>query len=124
MKRSLWTVLFSLVLWSVSAATPLLQFTEKSYDLGTISERGGAVSHAYAFRNCSDQPIVILSAETSCSCTKGSFSRKPIPPGATGTVIISYNPRNQHGVFNKAIRIYTNALGGSYVVMLKGEVVR
>ena len=42
--------------------------------------------------------------------------------GQEGTVTVTYNPRRQHGAFNKAISIYTNVPGARYVVTLRGEV--
>ena len=94
-----------------------MEFVQKGYNLGQISESGGVVSRVYKFRNGGDAPLVILRAET-------SFSKKPILPGQMGEIAVTYNPRHQSGAFNKAISIYTNVSGVRYVVTLRGEVVR
>ena len=124
MKHLLLILWLSVATWFGVQAQPVMEFVQKGYNLGQISESGGVVSRVYKFRNSGDAPLVILRAETACACTKASFSKKPILPGQSGEITVIYNPRHQSGAFNKAISIYTNVSGVRYVVTLRGEVVR
>ena len=107
MKRLSLILLLLFAAWGGLRAQPALTLLQKGYDLGSIP--GNA-------------PLVVVRAETSCTCTKADISKKPVMPGQEGTVTVTYNPRRQHGAFNKAISIYTNVPGARYVVTLRGEV--
>ena len=110
MKRLSLILLLLFAAWGGLRAQPALTLLQKGYDLGPIPEDGGTVSRVYTFRNSGNAPLVVVRAETSCTCTKADISKKPVMP------------RRQHGAFNKAISIYTNVPGARYVVTLRGEV--
>ena len=122
MKRLSLILLLLFAAWGGLRAQPALTLLQKGYDLGSIPEDGGTVSRVYTFRNSGNAPLVVVRAETSCTCTKADISKKPVMPGQEGPVTVTYNPRRQHGAFNKAISIYTNVPGARYVVTLRGEV--
>ena len=103
MKRLSLILLLLFAAWGGLRAQPALTLLQKGYDLGSIPEDGGTVSRVYTFRNSGNAPLVVM-------------------PGQEGTVTVTYNPRRQHGAFNKAISIYTNVPGARYVVTLRGEV--
>ena len=126
MKRLSLILLLLFAAWGGLRAQPALTLLQKGYDLGSIPEDGGTVSRVYTFRNSGNadgtEPLVLLRVLTSCTCTKADISKKPVMPGQEGTVTVTYNPRRQHGAFNKAISIYTNVPGARYVVTLRGKV--
>ena len=99
MKRLSLILLLLFAAWGGLRAQPALTLLQKGYDLGSIPEDGGTVSRIYTFRNSGNAPL-----------------------GQAGPVPVTYNPRRQHGAFNKAISIYTNVPGARYVVTLRGEV--
>ena len=68
-------------------AQPAVAFETKTYDLGEVGEKGGAVSRDFRFENTGDAPLVIIKAETACNCTKVRFSRKPVAPGDRKSVV-------------------------------------
>jgi len=104
-------------------AQPAVAFETKTYDLGEVGEKGGAVSRDFRFENTGDAPLVIIKAETACNCTKVRFSRKPVAPGRKGTVTVVYDPAKQDGSFLKAVKILTNAPEKQYIVTIRGNVV-
>lgn len=75
MKHLLLILCLSVATWFGVQAQPVMEFVQKGYNLGQISESGGVVSRVYKFRNSGDAPLVILRAETACACTKASFSK-------------------------------------------------
>lgn len=104
------------------ATGPRLVFERQMHDFGRISHKGGKVSCEFPFTNQGVAPLVITRIQTSCTCTKGSFPKKPIAPGQGGTVEITYDPAQQKGAFFKAIQVYSNAEERRVIVTVKGEV--
>ncbi len=105
------------------------QFKDKNdtYDFGTVTD-GEQVVHIYEFKNVGDQPLQILKAEASCGCTTPEFSPKPILPGKTGTIKVTFNSAGRVGPTHKEITIQSNAVQDDkskerYVLTLKGQVV-
>ena len=87
----------------------IITFAETTHDFGYIQESRGAVSHQFTFTNTGTKPLIIVSAHASCGCTKPEFPKKPIEPGKTGVVKITYKPKNRPGAFDKIVSITSNA---------------
>lgn len=83
-----------------------LQFGCPEWDFGTIREENGPVSHSFEAVNRSDHPEVILEVSASCGCTKPEFSRRPILPGETASVSVSFNPAGQSGTIDRTLVVY------------------
>lgn len=122
-------VCVSLCAWTVQARNgkretkgAVLLFETMEHDFGDIKQKGGDVSCEFRFTNTGTAPLVIVDAQTSCTCTKTSYSRKPVPPGGKGTIKVTYEPgKKETGVFYKAIQIYSNAEGGRQAVVIRGR---
>jgi hypothetical protein len=102
---------------------PVLSITEDAYDFGTIKESEGAVSHTFIVKNEGKQPLVITRVIPSCGCTSPDWTKEPIAPGETGEVVITFNPSGRSGPFTKTVSVYSNGKKGSYVLVIKGEVI-
>lgn len=100
-----------------------MEFEAVEHNFGRISERRNKVSHTFRYTNTGDKPLVITRITTTCKCVGHSYSKKPVAPGATGTITISYNPKKQEGVFYKVIQIYANTPEQRHVITVRGEVV-
>ena len=94
-------------------AGPIIKFIESNHDFGNIKEADGSVSHDFRFTNTGDAPLVILSATTSCGCTKPTFPRQPLHPGDTAVVSVTYNPAGSPGEFDKNITVKSNSSKGA-----------
>lgn len=90
------------------AASPKISFASKSHDFGTVREADGAVSYEFSFTNDGDAPLAIISARSSCGCTKPTFPRKPLMPGEKGVIKVTYNPKGRPGEFSKNITVKTS----------------
>ncbi len=104
------------------ATGPRLVFERQMHDFGRISHKGGKVTCEFPFTNQGVAPLVITRIQTSCTCTKGSFPKKPIAPGQGGKVEITYDPAQQKGTFLKAIQVYSNGEQKRVIITVKGEV--
>lgn len=100
-----------------------IEFNAVEHNFGRIPERGRKVSCTFRYTNTGDKPLVITRITTTCKCVDYSYSKKPVAPGETGTITISYNPKKQEGVFYKVVQIYANTPDQRHVVTVRGEVV-
>ncbi len=87
--------------------TPVFEIT--SHDFGNIREADGPVSYDFEFTNAGDEPLVIISANASCGCTKPEIPKKPVAPGKSAKIKVTYLPTGRPGEFNKTVRVRTNA---------------
>lgn len=94
---------------TVWAGEPGVEFAVTSHDFGNIPEKGDPVTCEFEFTNTGDEPLVIISANASCGCTKPEIPKKPIKPGKTGKIKVTYLPMGRPGEFNKTVRVRTNA---------------
>ncbi len=108
---------------SVQGTEPNLVFAVSEHDFGEIKEEDGEVSFDYPFENTGTAPLILTKVIVSCRCTRADYSKKPVPPGGTGCVTITYNPRKQQGVFYKAIQVYSNSPERRQIIIAKGEVI-
>jgi len=115
-------VLFPL-LAAAQVAEPLL-FREKTFDFGEIAETGGNADHEFLFTNNAARPVKILSVSASCGCTTPGWSKDPVPPGKTGFIKASYDPKGRPGFFNKTLTVLTDFDASPVILQIKGAVVR
>jgi hypothetical protein len=108
---------------SGQAGKPLLNFTEKEVNLGTISELNGTVSHSFHFTNDGKIPLIIHEAKGSCGCIVADWPREPILPGRGGSVTVQFNPKQQSGAFTKIIQVNSNAAEPSVKLIVRGVVI-
>lgn len=104
------------------------EFKDKNdtYDFGTVTD-GEKVTHVFEFKNVGDQPLQILRAEASCGCTTPEFSPRPVMPGKTGSIKVTFDSAGRVGPTHKDISIQSNAVQNDsskerYIITLKGTV--
>ncbi len=104
---------------SGSLAADNMAFVDLSHDFGTVPE-GPDATCEFTFKNTGKEPIIIEKAQPSCGCTVPSFSKEPVPPGATGTISVAYHTKGKPNPFTKTISVVSNA--GTKVLTIKGNV--
>jgi hypothetical protein len=92
-----------------AAGEPAIEFAQTSHDFGTIAEKGGPVKHEFIFTNTGDAPLMVLTASASCGCTRPEYPKKPIAPGKSGKIKVTYLPEGRPGEFTKTVTVKTNA---------------
>lgn len=84
--------------------------TETNHDFGVYHERI-AKSFSFVFYNIGDVPFVIDSVTTTCGCTHAEYSKKPILPGHTDSICVTYSGNGfTPGFFNQTCRVYSNSI--------------
>lgn len=102
------TILFSLGAVAKEKGKPEITFKETKHDFGVVNKSAGKVSHIFEFTNTGDAPLVILSVQTRCGCTRPSYPKKPVNPGEKGEIKVTYLTDNYPGEFNKELKVKTN----------------
>lgn len=100
-----------------------LRFDSAEWDFGTIREADGPVSHTFVGRNTSDRPIVILRVVSSCGCTVPEYSQKPILPGETARIRVTFDPANRPGIFSKNLTVFDSQRQKIAELRLRGSVI-
>ena len=113
--------LFITCLLRSQSVEPLV-FRERIHDFGDIQESHGNADHEFTFTNSSGRPVKILSVNASCGCTTPGWSQQPIPPGKTGFIKASFDPRGRPGYFNKSLTVNTDLDPTVVILQIKGQV--
>ena len=101
---------------------PVLTFNEMIHDFGTFHEEEGRVTYVFNFKNTGSEDLILQKVRASCGCTTPSWSQKPVAPGDTGYIKVTYNASGRPGSFTKTITVTSNA-GADQRLKIKGEVI-
>lgn len=102
-----------------------VSFNRVEADFGNVSA-GAPVTLEYVMTNNSSGAVAILSARASCGCTEPRYPRRPVAPGDSATISVSFNTNGQRGEIDKEVTLrLKNAAGKSEKVqlVLRGVVV-
>ena len=98
-----------------------LKFEASECDFGEISRREENKSCIFRFVNDGTEPLVILSATTTCSCLKTEFSRKPVAVGESGVIRVMLETKKvDKGIMRRIVQIRSNSVGGTDILTVKG----
>ena len=121
--------LLSVSLFAQTPEKKMVEFAKTDYDFGTVKEGsgdGGRITAVFKFTNIGTTPIFIESARATCGCTTPQVdSTRPIAPGASGEIPVTYNTIGRPGGFNKMVTIvFKNSAQESSTerVYIRGEV--
>lgn len=111
---------------------PLLAFSQKakiefdktSHNFGTIPENGGPAIYDFKFTNTGTVPLILSNVRAGCGCTTPEWDRKPVAPGESGLIKVSYNPMGRPGSFIKSIAVNSNASNAVETLTIRGKVSR
>ncbi len=86
---------------------PKFEFKHTDWDFGKINE-GEEVKHTFRFTNVGDEDLVIRKCQVSCGCTVAKCDRKPIAPGESSEIQISFDSNRKPGIQVKNVTIMAN----------------
>lgn len=115
---------FALVAAAQDNMRPLTTFVpdSKVHDFGVIKEKDGKVSHQFVLRNTGKSPVVISDVTAWCGCTTVGYTKRPVRPGESAKVTVTYNPLSRPGKFSKEVVVITGE-GTTYTrLWVKGNV--
>ena len=94
---------------------PEIEFEEIVHDYGDVPYNGNGEC-VFRFTNTGDAPLLIQKPKSSCGCTVPSWPDKPILPGESDVIKVTYRT-NRVGNFNKVVTVTSNAIKNSTVVL-------
>ncbi len=106
---------------SARKGTPKIKFLKTSYNFGEISEGEEPVFY-FKFVNTGTANLYISDVQTSCGCTVAQYPDKPIPPGDTEQIVVTFNSSGYSGYQIKKITIFANTPKQTHSLTIEGVV--
>ena len=105
------------------ASQTTMEVTPNVHDFGVI-EKESPVTTIFTVKNTGDNPLTINDAKASCGCTVPRKPEKPILPGETGELEVTFTSKpNQAGQnITKTVTITANIPGSTQTVTIKAKV--
>jgi len=103
---------------NTNAAEITFEKTVNNY--GSIKKNGDGNTE-FVFKNTGKKPLIIYEVKTECGCTTPMWPQRPISPGKTGTIKVTYDTK-EIGVFSKTITVSSNAVNNNVELTIQGEV--
>ncbi|HYC40375.1 MAG TPA: DUF1573 domain-containing protein [Chitinophagaceae bacterium] len=98
----------------------MVKFNTEKHDFGKIRQ-GTPVTYNFEFKNTSNKPVVVESANASCGCTVPEKPEKPIEPGGVGVIKVQYNAAAV-APFTKDVYIKLAGIDQPKILHVTGEV--
>jgi len=98
-----------------------IKYTAPTFDFGKIKQ-GEKVTHSFAFTNTGKAPLIVTNAVASCGCTTPVWPKKPVMPGDTASISVTFNSAGKSGLQDKLITVSSNSQPAQSIVHLIGEV--
>ncbi len=98
----------------------IAKIKEETINLGKIPQSIPAVS-TFIVTNIGKTDLIIESANPTCGCTVGDYTKSPIKPGQTGTITATFNAANV-GPVDKHMNVKFAGAEDSKSIGFKGEV--
>ena len=75
-------------------------FASTMHDFGVVKQ-GPDIVYDFVFTNTGTEPLIIMDASGSCSCTIPTFDRAPVMPGKTGKIKVKFE--NNYELFDSLL---------------------
>lgn len=97
-----------------------ISFAKKTIDYGTLHV-GDVKVIEMVYTNTGKKPLILDNVTTNCDCTEVDWSKKPVMPGKTGVIKVTYTAKNT-GKISKWVTVMSNAETDRVVLRTTGEV--
>lgn len=104
-------------------AEGIASWLNSTHDFGTFKEEVGNVTCVMKMVNTGDSNIRITNVRPTCGCTASRYTMKDVSPGDTAEVMLTYNPANRPGRFEKDVYVYTDGTPEKSILTIKGNVI-
>lgn len=103
---------------------PSITFEKTTHNFGLFDREHPIQTCWFKFKNTGKSELVILSAEGTCSCTKAEASEKPVLPGQTDSIKVTFNGTGlRPGVIRKTVIVTSNTKEKTAYIYITGELV-
>jgi hypothetical protein len=130
-KTILFSLAFTLILFTACQGSAAKKVTSSNSTANSAAEntavtaktRGEKVTTTFSFTNTGDADLIIVDARGSCGCTVPEYPKnKPIAPGETGSIVVSFDSSNKPGVQQKSVTLSANTASGREMLRIKSNV--
>ena len=101
---------------------PAFTFDKEEHDFGILID-GEKVTYSFRFTNSGDAPLIISNAKGSCGCTVPNFPKKPIAPGASASIDVTFDSKGRAGKQSKAVTLTANTNPNRKIIRIHSEVI-
>lgn len=100
-----------------------IKFESEKIDVGIIDGKSNA-NLDFKFKNTGGIPLVITEAKGNCHCVQAKWPEKPIEPGDSSVISVSFDPVGVSGLFIRTVMIHSNATRPEIELTLSGDIKR
>ncbi len=118
---SLSVLAISTIAMAQQKSTDVAVFDNEVIAMGNI-EQGTPKTVTFTVKNVGKAPLIIETAQPTCSCTIGDYTKSPIAPGQTGVITATYNAAAA-GSFEKHMNVKFAGYDDNRSITIKGVVV-
>jgi hypothetical protein len=104
-----------------TTGTAVITFKSLEHNFGQVKE-GEKVGCIFTYTNTGDADLVLTAATASCGCTVPKYSKKPVPPGGTGTIEAIFDTSGREGIQTKTVVVQSNAENNMIILRIIAEV--
>jgi hypothetical protein len=118
---------FAIIIIALNSALGFCQEAEFSIDKSLHkfpnTKQGTVLAHNYKITNTGDKPLIISDYTVACTCTKVELPEKPIMPGETFALRVTFDTADKYYFQDRTITLLTNAKKKEQVIRFKVKVV-
>lgn len=100
-----------------------VSWVETTHDFAVFNEYDGKVTTVFKGVNTGDEPVQVVSARATCGCTRPKFDSRPVHPGDTIKIQVSYDPSGRPGRFDKKIYVDLDTDPSRHTLHVKGTAI-
>ena len=100
-----------------------LKFQSEKLEAG-ISDGKTNVNIDFKFTNTGTIPLVINEVRGNCHCVQGTKPDKPIAPGDSSVISVSFDPAGVSGTYMRTLMVQSNASRPSIELYVMGDIQR
>ena len=97
-----------------------ISFEKKTIDYGTLKV-GDVRAVEMVYTNIGKKPLLLENVTTNCDCTEVEWSRKPLMPGKSDVIKVTYTAKNP-GLISKWVTVMSNAETDRVILKTSGKV--
>lgn len=99
-----------------------IAFPDTLHDFGIIPLTSPVDSFDFWYKNIGGRPLVVLGLQTSCHCITATYDARPVQPGDSSYVRVTYDGRGRSAeYFEKSVTVYTNASDCPQRLIVRGR---
>jgi len=100
-----------------------IKFQSERIDAG-VTDGKTNVNVDFKFLNTGNIPLVINEVRGNCHCVQGTKPEKPIEPGDSSVISVSFDPAGVSGSYQRTLMVRSNATRDSVELYITGNIKR